>query len=202
MAEGLSYLLGDRADLEALFGREVPTDAAGHPRLSEIDLARFVRNKLKERFASRGDPIDIVDLELGYELRSADPTPFDMAYCRSLGYFSIQLLMDPTTANGVMASIVNGNLQPIALRDMIDPETNRTRTRVVDTTSDMYRVARAYMIRLESEDLENPDMVAKLAAEAKMTPSDFRRRFKRAATRRDKDLLGATAEPNVKPLAP
>ena len=47
MAEGLTYLLGDLAELEILFGREVPTDAAGHPRLSEVDLARFVKAKLQ-----------------------------------------------------------------------------------------------------------------------------------------------------------
>ena len=84
---------------------------------------------------------------------------------------------------------------------MIDPETNRTRTRVVDTKSDMYRVARAYMIRLEKEDLEDPDMVSKLAAEARMTPQEFRRRFRRAATRRGEGLSGATVGPDATPLA-
>lgn len=188
MAEGLAYRLGDRTELETLLGHEVPTDAAGHPRLSEVDLARFVKTGLERRFRLREDPIDLVDHEVGYDLRSANPTPFDMAYCRSLGYFSIQLLLDPAAENGVMTSIVNGNLQPVRLQDMVDPETNRTRTRVVDITSDMYRVARAYMIRLEVEDLENPEMLAKLAAEARCTPDEFRQRFARAATRRPHGL--------------
>jgi 6-phosphofructokinase 1 len=197
IAEGLAYLLGDKAELETLIGRGVPVDAAGHPRLSEVDLARLVKGKIQERFRLRGDPIDLVDLELGYELRSANPTPFDMGYCRTLGYFSIQLLLDPTTNNGVMAALVNGNLQPIMLRDMINPLTNRTRTRVVDTTSDLYRVARAYMIRLEKEDLEDPEMVAALAAEAKMTPDEFRERFRRAATRRVEGLAESAASPGA-----
>ena len=77
---------------------------------------------------------------------------------------------------------------PVRLSDMIDPKTNRTRTRVVDITSDMYRVARAYMIRLETEDLENPAMLQKLAAEARCRPDEFRERFARAATRRPKGL--------------
>jgi 6-phosphofructokinase 1 len=47
----------------------------------------------------------------------------------------------------------------------------------------MYRVARAYMIRLERSDLDNPEMLAKLAAVAKTTPEDFAARFERAATR-------------------
>ena len=119
-----------------------------------------------------------------------------MAYCRSLGYFSVQLLMDESTPNGVMATLVNGNLQPMRLHDMIDPETNRTRTRVVDTTSDMYRVARAYMIRLEREDLDDPVMCGKLAAEAKMTPEAFRAKFLRAATRRTDGLPNVAASPS------
>jgi 6-phosphofructokinase 1 len=195
MAEGLAYVLGDKEELQALLGREVPLDAAGHPRLSEVNLVRLVKAGVQERFQRRGDPIDLVDHELGYELRSAAPTPFDMSYCRSLGYFSIQLLLDPSAPNGVMATLVNGNLEPIALHDMIDPVTNRTRTRVVDTTSDMYRVARAYMIRLETSDLENPAMVDKLAAEAKLAPEAFRDKFRRAATRRTEGLPDVTASP-------
>ena len=67
---------------------------------------------------------------------------------------------------------------------MIDAKTNRTRTRVVDVNSDMYRVARAYMIRLEKEDLLNPEKLSRLAQEAKMSPEDFQQEFQRAATRR------------------
>ncbi len=195
MAEGLAYVLGDTRELETLLGRKVPVDAAGHPRLAEVDLAALVKMGVRERFAQRGDPIEIVDHELGYELRSADPTPFDMSYCRSLGYFSVQLLLDVGQPSGVMASLVNGNLQPIALHDMIDAKTNRTRTRVVDITSDMYRVARAYMIRLEKSDLEDSVMLGKLAAEAKMTPAQFRDHFKRAATRRIDGLPQVAASP-------
>lgn len=195
MAEGLAYVLGDCDELETLLGRTVPVDAAGHPRLSEVDLARFVKVGLQERYRRRGDPIDLVDLELGYELRSADPTPFDMAYCRSLGYFSVQLLLDPTTPNGVMATLVNGNLRPMLLQDMIDPQTNRTRTRIVDTSSDMYRVARAYMIRLERQDLEDRAMLESLAAEARMTPDGFREHFQRAATHRLEGLPAVAASP-------
>jgi len=183
LAEGLAYKLGDKEELEALLGREVPLDAAGHPRLAEVDLAKLIKNGLEERFKRRNTPITLVDLELGYELRSADPTPFDMSYCRSLGYFAVRMIQDESVPNGVMAAIVNGNLQPFQLSEMADPVTNRTRTRVVDVCSDMYRVARAYMIRLESSDLEKPGMLAALAAEAKMTPSAFRQHYRRAATR-------------------
>ena len=35
LAEGIAYKLGDRAELSCLLGKEVPVDAAGHPRLSD-----------------------------------------------------------------------------------------------------------------------------------------------------------------------
>lgn len=184
LAEGLAYRLGDVSELERLLGRAVPLDAAGHPRLSEVDLAEMLKHEIAARFRARGQKMEIISHELGYELRSADPTPFDMGYCRSLGYFSIWLLLKGVSATGVMVSIVNGNLEPIDLREMVDPATNHTRIRTVDIRSDMYRVARAYMIRLERSDLEDEQVLAHLAAEACISPEEFRATFLRAATRR------------------
>lgn len=182
VAEGLAYKLGDREELERVLGHEVPLDAAGHPRLSEVNLAALLKNEIEARFRARSKKVTIVDHELGYELRSADPTPFDMGYCRGLGYFSVQLLLREK-GPPVMVNITNGNLEPISLHDVIDPETNRTRVRRVDLLSDSYRVARAYQIRLEREDLDNPEMLTKLAWEANMPPDEFRQRYERAATR-------------------
>jgi len=185
IAEGLAYRLGDRAELQRLLGREVPVDAAGHPRLAEFPLGEMLKAELQARFTARGETMPIVTHELGYELRSANPAPMDMAYCRSLGYGSIQLLLesDRSTPQGRMIGLINGNLVPIDFHDLVDPETNRIRVRLVDLASDAYRVARAYSIRLEDSDLENPTMLSKLAADAKMTPEDFVQKFRRAATR-------------------
>lgn len=184
IAEGLAYKLGDKAELERLLGKEVPMDAAGHPRLAEVPLHNWLKQELERRFTARGDKLSIVTHQIGYELRSADPTPGDMEYCRNLGYHSIRLFMGAEQyPGGVIVTMVNGNLYPIKLSDVIDPTTNRIRTRLVDTRSDIYEVARAYMIRLEKRDIENPDMLARLASEAKMTPQQFAERFARAATR-------------------
>lgn len=180
VAEGLAYRLGDKAELESILKREIPLDAAGHMRLSEVNLANLLKTEIEARFKARGQKIELVDHELGYELRSANPTPYDMAYCRMLGYFAIQLLLTHNR-NAVMVSIKDGNLKPIEFHDMVDPETNRTRTRVVNVESDYYRVARAYMIRLEKSDLENPETLARIAAEAKLSPEEFRQRFALAA---------------------
>ncbi len=185
IAEGLAYKLGDREELERLLKSEVPLDAAGHPRLSELPLGDMIRDELTRRFKARGESFTMVTQEVGYELRSADPTPFDMAYCRSLGYGCIRILRNDSSKvpPAALVTLVHGNIVPLDLRDMVDPKTNRTRIRLVDTQSDFYEVARAYMIRLERRDLDNADTLTRLAAEAKMSPEDFRARYTRAATR-------------------
>lgn len=184
LAEGLVYRLGDREELERLLGREISVDAAGHPRLSEVPLLDLLKKELQARFKARGETLPLVTHNIGYELRSADPTPHDMAYCRALGYHSIRLFTDKAHQGaGVMVALVNGNLQTVDFNDIIDPETNRTRTRLVDISSDEYTVGRAYMIRLERSDLENPVMLAKLAVAAHMQPAEFKQRYERAATR-------------------
>jgi len=185
IAEGLAYRLGDREELERLLGREVPVDAFGHPRLAEIPLVEMLKREIEQRFRARKESMSIVTHVVGYELRSADPTPQDMSYCRSLGWGAVQLLLQEsaTMGAGKMVTLINENLVPMDFHEMIDPATNRTRVRVVNIDSDNYRVARAYQIRLEREDIENADKLAALAAEAKLSPEDFRTRYERAATR-------------------
>ncbi len=184
LAEGLAYKLGDREELSRLLRKEVPVDAAGHPRLSEVPLAQLLKDELQQRLAARGDSVTVVGHVLGYELRCAHPKTSDLGYTRDLGHGGVRLLLD-TTMNlppGVMVTMQNGNLVPVPFEDMIDPETNRTRIRTVDLDSYSYSVARAYMIRLEKTDFESPDTLAALAAQAKMTPQQFRDRYEHAVS--------------------
>jgi 6-phosphofructokinase len=183
MAEGLAYRLGDREEIERLLGKKVPLDAAGHLRLAEVPTARLVTDALIERFAQRGDDVTIVPQTLGYMLRCAPPVPFDMAYCRDLGNGAIRVLLDTSLdlRGGVMVTIQGSNLRPMRFEQMIDAETNRTRIRVIDTESDAYRGARAYMICLERSDFEDSVMLAKLASAAHMSEDEFVQRYRQAA---------------------
>jgi 6-phosphofructokinase 1 len=76
-----------------------------------------------------------------------------------------------------MVCLVGGRLEILPFDELRDPVTGRTKVRLVDINSEHYKVAREYMIRLEREDLENPEMLAKLAAAAKMTPEEFKKKF-------------------------
>lgn len=179
VAEGLAHRLGDRDELSRLLRRDVPVDAAGHPRLSEVPLAQLLKDELETRFRTRGHKLTLVAHTLGYELRCARPTTSDMAYTRDLGHGGVQLLLDerPDLPAGVMVTLQSGNLVPVPFDDLIDAQTNRTRIRQVDLGSYSYHVARAYMIRLEPADFESPTMLEALATQARMSPQEFRARY-------------------------
>jgi 6-phosphofructokinase 1 len=176
LAEGLIEKL-DPKELAEL--QDVERDEHGHIRFAEVDLARKVKAEVQGRLSGRGIKVTITHKNVGYELRCADPIPFDAEYCRDLGYGAIRFLC--AGGNGAMVSIQGGRLVPIPFDDLRDPVTGKTRTRRVDIASEGYRVARAYMIRLEAEDFEHAPWVDKLADAANLTSGAFRNQFEHLA---------------------
>ncbi len=180
IAEGVGEKLAPE-ELATIPGVEVEYDPYGHIRLGEIPLTTIFKREVQRHFASRGDAIPIVDVTLGYELRCAQAIPFDIDYTRTLGYGAVRfLLSDPKDAqlgHGGLICVQSGHLSVLPLEELRDPDTGRTRIRVVDVRSEHYHVARKYMIRLERRDLEDPKMRAKLAGAAHMTPEEFEKRF-------------------------
>jgi 6-phosphofructokinase 1 len=70
-----------------------------------------------------------------------------------------------------------GRFVPIPFKDMLDPKTGRARTRLVDTDSTRYHVARRYMIRLRKDDFQDPHELAKFAQTAGLTLEEFQKEF-------------------------
>jgi 6-phosphofructokinase 1 len=124
--------------------------------------------------------VTITNKNVGYELRCADPVSFDAEYCRDLGHGAVRFLLAGGTA--AMVSIQDGRLVPIPFDDLKEPQTGRTRVRLVDTRSEAFRVARAYMIRLESDDFAHAPWLDRLAEAAHMTAGAFRQRFEYLAS--------------------
>jgi 6-phosphofructokinase 1 len=172
LAEGLIEKL-DAQELAEL--QDVERDEHGHIRFAEVDLARKVKAEVQGRLSQRGIRVTITNKNIGYELRCADPIPFDAAYCRDLGYSAIRFLLSGGTE--AMVSIQGGRLVPIPFHDIREPGTGKTKVRMVDVESEGYRVAREYMIRLEREDFEYSAWVEKLARAANLTVEEFRTRF-------------------------
>ncbi len=172
LAEGLIEKL-DAAELADL--QDVERDEHGHIRFAEVDLARKVKAEVQGRLNGRGLRVTILNKNIGYELRCADPIPFDASYCRDLGYSAIRYLREG--GSGAMISVQGGRMSPIDFADIREPGTGKTRVRMVNIQSEGYRVAREYMIRLEPEDFTDDAWVEKLARAGQMTADEFRDRF-------------------------
>lgn len=185
LAEGLIETIGEEGFVAALGGAENLTrygnnvrDPHGHLRLGEIEFGRMVRDRLTQRADQIGFNMTIVDKDLGYELRCADPIPFDAEYTRDLGYGAVKFLRSPMSANyGAVISFVGGRMQALPFDTMINPATQRMLPRKVDVDSESYECARRYMIRLEKTDFDDPVKLAKLSAVVRLTPDEFRSRF-------------------------
>ncbi|HPU08863.1 MAG TPA: 6-phosphofructokinase, partial [Candidatus Atribacteria bacterium] len=182
VAEGVALRFGDVEEIEKMLGRPVPRDPHGHVRLAEVPLGTLLKDEVTRRFEARGEKITMVAEDVGYELRCAPPLAFDMEYTRELGYGAVSYLLSPDYSlemkeKGAMISILEGRLNPIPFPEIMDPETGRTKVRTVDINSYSYEVARSYMIRLEKKDLENEEMLAKLAQVANLSKEELKARF-------------------------
>ena len=150
-------------------------DDHGHIRIDEVSLGEILKAQVTARLRELGIKTTIAAKNIGYELRCADPIPFDMEYTRDLGYCAAGYLLAGEGSS--MISIQGGRFVPIPFDSMIDPETGRTRVRSVDVSSTRYAIARRYMIRLRREDFDDPHDVAKLAATARLGLTEFRDQF-------------------------
>ncbi|MCP9468778.1 MAG: 6-phosphofructokinase [Nitrospira sp.] len=172
LAEGVIEILDPR-DLGGL--DYVERDEHGHLRLSEVDIGDVLRRELTKQIKAMGLSLTLVAKNVGYELRCADPIPYDIEYTRDLGYCAAQYLLDGCTS--AMVSIQNGRFVPIPFKDMVDASTGRTKVRMVDIDSPSYRIARQYMIRLKTDDLDNPQTLGRYAAITGLSVDTFKDRF-------------------------
>jgi ATP-dependent phosphofructokinase / diphosphate-dependent phosphofructokinase len=161
------------ADLASL--HEVERDAHGNVRIAEVNIGEILKAQVAARLRDLGMKGTLVAKNIGYELRCADPIPYDMEYTRDLGYCAAKFLLAGGTA--AMISMQGGHFVPIPFASLIDRETGRARIRLVDVRSTRYAIARRYMIRLRRDDFEDPHELAKFAATVGISLDEFRQRF-------------------------
>ena len=154
---------------------EIERDAHGNVRISEVKIGDLLKAAVQERLKKLDIDMTIVAKDIGYELRCADPIPFDLEYTRDLGYCATKYLL--SGGNAAMISMQAGNFVPVPFRELLDPATGRARIRLVDIRSTRYAIARRYMIRLRRDDFDDPIKLAKIAATAGMPVAEFRKEF-------------------------
>jgi len=172
VAEGVMELM-DPTDLEFL--ETVERDEHGHPRMAEINSAAILKRHVRATLQDLGIKMTLIDKEVGYELRCADPCAFDIDYTRSLGQAAMTYLMEGGT--NAMITVQQTRPVPMPYDQIMDPGTGHTEVRMVNIDSFTYRSARKFMVRLEKADFQNQQWVKVMASCTNLSSEQFIERF-------------------------
>src|SRR5262249_31039003 len=172
VAEGVVLAI-DSHELAGL--KDVERDEHGNIRIAEVDIGDLLKHAVVQRLSGFEIKATVVAKNIGYELRCADPIPYDMEYTRDLGYCAAKYLIEGGDA--VMVSMQGGRFVPVPFSSLLDPKTGRAKIRMVDIHSARYAIARRYMIRLRRDDFEDAAELGKFAATAGISVAEFRRQF-------------------------
>ena len=115
------------------------------------------------------------------------PDDWDGEYARDLGFAAVTHLL--AGGSGALVTIQGGEFTPIPFAQVLDPS-GEGRRRPVDITTESYRVAREYMVRLGPRDFADAAWVAQLARAAGIDDDGFRARFGRFANAPSAEVEG------------
>lgn len=141
LAEGILDCL-DAGQSTALKG--CVRDDMGRIRYSQVELGDVLIPPLKEMLKNAQLDVHMITKNIGYELRCCDPISFDIEYTKFLGYGAVQHVLGGNS--GIMVTRDFDKLGFIPLESMAGAD-GVIKSRRVDLSSDLYRVARSFMIR-------------------------------------------------------
>ena len=106
-------------------------DEHGHPELGKISKAVIFSDLLDKECQKAGLKVKSRPVEIGYDVRCQEPVAYDLTYCTELAMGVYQLFSEGKT--GCMVYVdAYGNVSPLYLADLQDPETGKIPPRVVD----------------------------------------------------------------------
>ena len=140
-------------------------DEHGHPELGKISKAVLFNELLEKKIAKIGLKVKSRPVEIGYDVRCQDPGAYDLTYCTELAMGVYQLFSEGKT--GCMVYVdAYGNVSPLYLSDLQDPETGKIPPRIVDinagTAQNYYKFIAHYITPEDYEavkalGIENPE---------------------------------------------
>lgn len=143
VSEGVFHQLSDE-DLIST-GINFTYDEHGHPELGKISKAQLFNDILEDKLNKLGIKVKSRPVEIGYEVRCATPIAFDLMYCSQLGMGVYQLYTEGFTGCMVFMD-QRGNVTPLFLKDIQDPETGKIPPRGVDITTDRVKAVFNHMM--------------------------------------------------------
>ena len=162
-AEGLFHEF--KAEEMEAAGVHFSYDDHGHPELGKVSKAVLFNDLLEAEFKKIGLKVKSRPVEIGYDVRCQDPVAYDVTYCTELAMGVYQLFSEGKT--GCMVYVDSyGNVSPLYLADLQDPETGKIPPRVVDinagTAQNYYKYIAHYVTEADYEavkalGIENPE---------------------------------------------
>ena len=116
------------------------TDRHGNLLLGEAKISTIIAESVKARYREKtGLEVKITPKQVGYEIRSAYPTAFDVVMGSMLGYGAAKYFMENNF--GIMVSVTdNFDLKAVPFNELIDKDTLLTRLRDVPRGSDFFNL--------------------------------------------------------------
>jgi 6-phosphofructokinase len=143
MAEGILDCL-DPGRVPAL--AQCPRDEIGRLRYAEVELGDVLLPMIRNLCKDRNIPLSITTKNIGYELRCHDPSSFDIEYTKFLGLGAVKLLLEGKS--NILVTRDNDRLGFEQLASFMGPD-GKMKSRKIDLSSDLYHIARNFMIRPE-----------------------------------------------------
>jgi 6-phosphofructokinase 1 len=141
LAEGILDCI-DASGSSAL--QQCVRDDMGRIRYSQVELGDVLIPHIKGMLKDAKLDIHMITKNIGYELRCCEPISFDIEYTKFLGYGAVQHILGGNS--GIMVTRDFDKLGFIPLESMAGSD-GIIKSRGVDLSSDLYRVARSFMIR-------------------------------------------------------
>jgi 6-phosphofructokinase 1 len=137
LAEGLADMLPDDQ-------RPSEVDEHGHPVLRSVQIGGHLAAAMEAEYTARtGRKAAVRYKQVGYETRCSDPGAFDLLLGCQLGVGAYRALVEEGLS-AVMVSIEGQlGLHYVPFSDLVDPETLRTKVRMIPAGCDFQRLARA-----------------------------------------------------------
>lgn len=151
-------------------------DGMGRIRYVDVNFGQLLKKALGEKLSEKGVEAELVHKRLGYEMRSANPIPFDVDYTRKLGYCAVKYLLGGE-GDGALVYVRTGKIQAIPFQELIDKKTNSIKVRYMDRNTEAYEVSQKYMIKLRREDIETPATLKELSRQTSLSSGEFREYF-------------------------
>ena len=132
ISEGVFHNLSQEEIAKA--GVQFTYDAHGHPELGKISKAHVFNALIEKKLLELGIKPRVRPVEIGYEVRCQTPVAFDLVYCSLLGMGVYKLYREGATGCMVYVNPA-GEVSPLYLKDLQDPETGKIPPRLVDVNS-------------------------------------------------------------------